>query len=87
MSLRSIQSRDNAQYKQLRQWASSAQARRKSGMTLLDGVHLCEAWLQHRGVPALCVVHLVQCMPWACRMGRCDSAPMAFTNTTRTPLR
>ena len=56
MSLRSIQSRDNAQYKQLKQWASSAQARRKSGMTLLDGVHLCEAWLQHRGVPALCVV-------------------------------
>ena len=56
MSLRSIQSRDNAQYKQLRQWASSAQARRKSGMTLLDGVHLCEAWLQHRGVPTLCVV-------------------------------
>jgi TrmH family RNA methyltransferase len=56
MSLRSIQSRDNPQYKQLRQWASSAQARRKSGMTLLDGVHLCEAWLQHRGVPDLCVV-------------------------------
>ena len=56
MSLRSIQSRDNAQYKQLRQWASSAQARRKSGMTLLDGIHLCEAWLQHRGMPALCVV-------------------------------
>ena len=56
MSLRSIQSRDNAQYKQLRQWASSAQARRKSGMTLLDGVHLCEAWLEHRGVPDLCVV-------------------------------
>ena len=56
MSLRSIQSRDNAQYKQLRQWASSAQARRKSDMTLLDGVHLCEAWLQHRGVPDLCVV-------------------------------
>ena len=56
MSLRSIQSRDNPQYKQLRQWAISAQARRKAGMTLLDGVHLCEAWLQHRGVPALCVV-------------------------------
>jgi RNA methyltransferase, TrmH family len=56
MSLRYIQSRDNDRYKQLKQWASSAQARRKSGMTLLDGVHLCEAWLQHRGVPALCVV-------------------------------
>jgi TrmH family RNA methyltransferase len=25
-------------------------------MTLLDGIHLCEAWLQHRGMPALCVV-------------------------------
>ena len=56
MSLRTIQSRDNAQYKQLKQWAGSAQARRKSGMTLLDGVHLCEGWLQHRGLPALCVV-------------------------------
>jgi TrmH family RNA methyltransferase len=56
MSLRSIQSRDNPQYKQLKQWASSAQARRKSGMTLLDGIHLCQAWLTHRGVPALCVV-------------------------------
>lgn len=56
MSLRNIQSRDNAQYKQLKQWAGSTQARRKSGMTLLEGVHLCEAWLQHRGMPALCVV-------------------------------
>ncbi|MEK0434269.1 MAG: hypothetical protein RL369_318 [Pseudomonadota bacterium] len=56
MNLRSIHSRDNPQYKQLRQWASSAQARRKAGMTLLDGVHLCESWLKHRGVPALCVV-------------------------------
>ena len=56
MSLRSIQSRDNPQYKQLKPWASSAQARRKSGMTLLDGIHLCQAWLTHRGVPALCVV-------------------------------
>lgn len=56
MSIRTISSRDNAQYKLLRQLATSAQARRKAGQTLLDGVHLCEAWLQHRGVPALCVV-------------------------------
>lgn len=55
MSVRSISSRDNPQYKQLRQLAGSAQARRKAGLTLLDGVHLCEAWLQHRGAPALCV--------------------------------
>lgn len=56
MSVRLINSRDNAQYKQLRQLATSAQARRKSGRTLLDGVHLCQAWLAHRGAPLLCVI-------------------------------
>ena len=56
MSIRTISSRDNPQYKLLRQLAGSAQARRKAGQTLLDGVHLCEAWLQHKGIPALCVV-------------------------------
>lgn len=55
MSTRVISSRDNPQYKQIRQLATSAQARRKAGMTLLDGVHLCEAWLQHRGAPNLCI--------------------------------
>ena len=56
MKLRSIQSRDNPHYKQLRQWASSSQARRKSSMTVLDSVHLCQAWLQRFGAPAHCVV-------------------------------
>ena len=55
MSARVISSRENPQYKQIRQLATSAQARRKAGMTLLDGVHLCEAWLQHKGAPAICV--------------------------------
>ncbi len=55
MAIQTITSRDNPQYKQLRQLATSAQTRRKAGRTLLDGVHLCEAWLQHRGLPALCV--------------------------------
>ncbi len=56
MSVRSISSRENPQYKQLKQLAGSAQARRKAAQTVLDGVHLCEAWLQHKGTPALCVV-------------------------------
>jgi TrmH family RNA methyltransferase len=56
MTLRQISSRDNPQYKLLRQLASSSQARRKQAKTLLDGVHLCQAWLQHRGQPELCVV-------------------------------
>ncbi|MCE2870154.1 MAG: RNA methyltransferase [Oxalobacteraceae bacterium] len=56
MTLRLISSRDNPQYKQLKQLATSSQARRKQAKTLLDGVHLCQAWLQHRGKPELCIV-------------------------------
>ena len=56
MSVKLISSRDNPQYKQLRQLASSAATRRKLGQTVLDGVHLCEAWLEHRGAPELCVI-------------------------------
>ncbi len=56
MSHRLITSRENPQYKLLKQLAGSAQARRKAGQTLLDGVHLCEAWLQQKGAPALYVV-------------------------------
>lgn len=56
MTLKLISSRDNPQYKVLRQLATSSQARRKHAKTLLDGVHLCQAWLQHRGKPELCLV-------------------------------
>lgn len=56
MTLKLISSRDNPQYKLLRQLATSAQARKKAAQSLLDGVHLCEAWLMHKDAPALCVV-------------------------------
>ena len=56
MSIKIIQSRDNPLYKQIRQLATSAQARKKTGQTLLDGVHLCQAWLTHRIAPSFCVV-------------------------------
>ena len=56
MSIKPISSRDNPLYKELRQLATSSQARRKAGRTLLDGVHLCRAWLDHAGAPAQCVV-------------------------------
>lgn len=39
-----ITSRDNAQYKVLRKLAGSGRERRKSGLTLLEGLHLIEAW-------------------------------------------
>jgi len=54
--MKSITSRDNPQYKELKLFATSSQARRKAGRTLLDGVHLCEAYFQHLGRPEICVV-------------------------------
>ncbi|MFJ3054288.1 TrmH family RNA methyltransferase [Herbaspirillum sp. NPDC087042] len=51
-----ITSKDNALFKDLKQLASSSQARRRAGQSLLDGVHLAQAWLQHRGAPQVCVV-------------------------------
>ena len=51
-----ISSRDNPLYKELKALAGSAQARRKAAQSLLDGVHLCESYLQHAGMPALCVI-------------------------------
>ncbi|MES2259207.1 MAG: RNA methyltransferase [Pseudomonadota bacterium] len=54
--MKTITSRDNAQYKELKHLATSSQARRKAGRTLLDGVHLCQAYLQLRGLPEQCIV-------------------------------
>lgn len=42
--MKHIQSRDNPFYKQLRRLADSGRERRKTGMTLLDGLHLVAAW-------------------------------------------
>ena len=56
MSLKPISSRDNPLYKELRHLATSSQARRRAQRTLLDGVHLCSAYLAHCGLPPLCVV-------------------------------
>jgi TrmH family RNA methyltransferase len=54
--MKMITSRDNAQYKDLKQLAGSSQARRKAGQTLLDGVHLCQSYLALRGMPLQCIV-------------------------------
>ncbi|MBL8405305.1 MAG: RNA methyltransferase [Dechloromonas sp.] len=42
--MKHIQSRDNALFKQLKKLAESGRERRKSGLTLLDGVHLVQAY-------------------------------------------
>lgn len=54
--MKQISSRDNPLYKDLKQLASSASARKKAGRTILDGVHLCQSFLQHAGVPEYCVI-------------------------------
>lgn len=54
--MKTISSRDNPLYKELKLLAGSSQARRKEGRTLLDGVHLCESYLQQIGKPLLCIV-------------------------------
>jgi len=56
MTIKSLSSRDNPLYKELKLLATSSQARRKAGRTLLDGIHLCEAYLQLVGSPALCII-------------------------------
>lgn len=42
--MKHIASRDNAFYKQLKKLATSGRERRKTGQTLLDGLHLVEAY-------------------------------------------
>jgi RNA methyltransferase, TrmH family len=54
--MKSISSRENPLFKELKQLATSSQARRKAARTLLDGVHLCQAYLEQVGKPFLCVV-------------------------------
>ncbi|GIZ51203.1 TrmH family RNA methyltransferase [Noviherbaspirillum aridicola] len=53
--MKTITSRDNPLYKQLKLLAGSSQARRKAGRAVLDGVHLCEVYLQQAGEPEICV--------------------------------
>ena len=53
--MKTITSRDNALYKDLKRLAINSQARRKAGRSLLDGVHLCQTYLQQRGAPLVCI--------------------------------
>ncbi|OIQ86953.1 23S rRNA (uridine(2479)-2'-O)-methyltransferase [mine drainage metagenome] len=54
--MKSIISRDNPSFKQLRKLVESARERRKSGQTVLDGVHLIESCLAAGMMPRMLVV-------------------------------
>ena len=51
--LKHISSAENPHYKHLKKIASSSRERRKSGQTLLDGVHLLNALADAGGTPDL----------------------------------
>lgn len=51
-----ITSADNPRYRQLLRLLDSGRERRKSGLTLLDGAHLVQAYREHAGAPDELVV-------------------------------
>lgn len=53
--MKTISSRDNPRFKELKLLAGSSAARRKANIALLDGVHLCATYLEQVGVPAMCI--------------------------------
>ncbi|MCM1512319.1 MAG: RNA methyltransferase [Oxalobacter formigenes] len=62
--MRQIVSGNNPLYREIRQLAGSARARRKANRTILDGIHLCQSYLLHIGSPIFCVVNeLSQSLP------------------------
>lgn len=52
---RRITSRDNPTFRELAELAHSARERRRQGRSVLEGIHLCEAWLQRHGAPRIAV--------------------------------
>ena len=54
--VRQLTSRDNPAFKEIAGIASSARDRRKAGASFIEGIHLCQAYLQRHGAP-LVVVH------------------------------
>ncbi|MBH1956373.1 RNA methyltransferase [Candidatus Saccharibacteria bacterium] len=51
--MKAITSSHNDIYKNLKQLASGAKYRRRDSQTLLEGIHLCESYLQHVGQPLM----------------------------------
>lgn len=54
--MKHVTSRDNALFKHLKALATSTHQRRKAGQSLLDGVHLAQAYVAALGQPVSCVV-------------------------------
>lgn len=53
--MKQLASKDNPLYKQLKKLAASGGERKKQQLSLLEGVHLCEAYLAWQGMPVYAV--------------------------------
>jgi RNA methyltransferase, TrmH family len=53
--MRRITSRDNPLVRELVDLAHSSRARRRSGRTVIEGIHLCEAYLARFGAPPVAI--------------------------------
>jgi TrmH family RNA methyltransferase len=53
---RRISSRDNPLYREFTDLSGSARERRRLGRSVLEGIHLCEAYLQQHGAPLSSIV-------------------------------
>jgi TrmH family RNA methyltransferase len=53
---RRISSRDNPLYREFTDLSGSARERRRLGRSVLEGIHLCEAYLQRHGAPLSSIV-------------------------------
>lgn len=56
MAFKHIISRENLLFKQLKKLADHARERRQTGKTLMDGVHLIEAYIAQFGLPELLII-------------------------------
>ena len=56
MVVQDIFSTQNDTYKNIKHLATSAKWRRRSKQTLVEGIHLCQAYLSYVGQPQICVV-------------------------------
>lgn len=56
MTFKHIISRDNGVFKQLKKLADNTRERRQTGKTLLDGVHLIDAYITSFGLPELLII-------------------------------
>lgn len=53
--MKEIHSTHNKAYRHLRQLATRAKYRREVKQTILEGIHLCQSYLEHGGRPVMCV--------------------------------